>query len=140
MKPDPEPFPYEDILHLSRPVSASHPQMSMAERAAQFSPFAALTGYGDLIRETARPLQARPELTEEEKERLDLRLREIFSQHGADLSVSVTYFSPDRAKSGGICVTVSGQIQKIDPAVRRLILKNGLEISLDEVLELEILP
>ena len=113
--------------------------MSMTERAAQFSPFAALTGYGDLIRETARPLQARPELTEEEKERLDLRLREIFSQHGAD-SVSVTYFSPDRAKSGGICVTVSGQIQKIDPETRRLILKNGLEISLDEVLELEILP
>ena len=108
--------PYDDIIHLPHPVSTKHPQMSMEERAAQFSPFAALTGYGDVIRETARLTDPRQELTESRKEELNRRLlllercMERAAAAGSLLpEIAVSYFQPDDRKEGGALQSGEGR-------------------------------
>lgn len=96
-----ERFPYEDILHRSRPISEKHPPMDRAKRAAQFMPFAALTGYEDSIREAARLTGARIELDEGEKEKLDAKLAFLLQITG-ERKIRVTYFEPDPLKEGGL--------------------------------------
>lgn len=102
---------YEDIIHLPHHVSRKHPQMSMQERAAQFSPFAALTGYGDTLRETARLTDEWNELDENEREELNRRLLQAVKEK---LKVNITYYIPDEKKQGGAYVTVTGVVKKID--------------------------
>lgn len=105
---------YDYIIRLSRPVSEKHPRMSMTDRAAQFSPFAALTGYDAAVQETARRTDARIELDEDAKEEIDRRLREL--QPGEP--VTVTYFRPDDRKAGGAYLTVTTEFLGFDPIAR----------------------
>lgn len=129
---------YEDMLHLPHHVSATHPPMSMQDRAAQFSPFAALTGYGDVIRETARVTQTREELDEYELDRLDQRFRFI-AEHISDRpEVTITYFEPDPRKEGGTYLTVKGRIRKIREAGRRILMEDGTEIPFENVFDLDL--
>ena len=94
---------YDDIIDLPHHVSSRHPQMSMTDRAAQFSPFAALTGYGDAVREKARLTEQKPDLSEEERAELDYKLQMACGpdSEGERPEVRITYFVPDRKKAGG---------------------------------------
>ena len=123
--------PYDDIIGLPHPNSERHPRMPMANRAAQFSPFAALTGYDDAVKETARLTDGKIELTEEEKSILDGRLQLLAPGESA----SITYFQPDGRKRGGAYVTVSGVVKRVDAAAREVVLTDGKRIPVDGVLE-----
>lgn len=130
-------FPYEDIVHLPHPVSARHARMSDADRAAQFSPFAALNGHGDAIRETARLTDSRIELDENEKALLNGKLQALARRLPHRPTISVTHFVPDHLKSGGAYVTTTGQLKNIDETEQRLVLTSGLTLCLDDVCALE---
>lgn len=121
---------YDDILYLPHPTSKTHPRMSRQDRAAQFSPFAALTGYEDTVKETARLTEERPILTEDEMAELDFQLRLAME---LNTEVTVTWFRPDSRKSGGSYVTAAGRIRKADKIQRVLIMDNGAQIPVDEV-------
>lgn len=128
---------YEDIIHLPHHVSKTRPPMSMADRAAQFSPFAALTGYDDAIRETGRLTDEKLESGEERLAVLNTQFR-ILTDHLADHpEISVTYFVPDGRKSGGAYVTARGRVKKVNDFDRLLILQDGLRIPMDDVVEME---
>ena len=125
---------YDDIIHLPHPTSPRHPRMPMVDRAAQFSPFQALTGYGEAIQETARLTGEKVELTEDEKTVLDKKLR-LLTNTGDE--VAFPYFQPDGKKSGGTYVTVLGAIKKLDLLEGRLVLADGTAIPIDDILEIE---
>lgn len=129
--------PYDDILHLPHHVSERHPQMSMHDRAAQFSPFAALTGYEAVVEETARLTDRRIELDESEKEVIDLRLTLVQEHLPEPTEVAITYFVPDKKKAGGAYVSVSGTVKKIDDYERIVILRDGTGIPIDDILCLD---
>ena len=116
--------PYEDIIHLSRPVSTRHLPMSMYDRAAQFSPFAALTGYDAAIEETARLTDHQAELAESSKEILDKKIRAIQDAIDTLPEVTVTFFEPDLRKAGGAYRTITGRVKKIDEYNKALILQD----------------
>lgn len=125
---------YDDILYLPHPTSRTHPRMSRQDRAAQFSPFAALTGYEDTVKETARLTEERPILTEDEMAELDTRLR-LAMELGAE--VSVTWFRPDSRKSGGSYVTATGRIRKADEIQRILTMEDGIKIPIQEITDID---
>ena len=125
---------YDDIINLPHHVSATRPHMPMIDRAAQFTPFQALTGYGEAIQETARITGEKVELTEDEKTVLDEKLR-LLTDTGNE--AEFTYFQPDGKKSGGVYVTVLGAIKKLDPLEGRLVLADGATIPIDDILEIE---
>lgn len=124
---------YDDIIDLPHPTSERHPRMPMANRAAQFSPFAALTGYEDAVRETARLTEARPELTEEEKAHLDAELQELEKTIGGHPNVTLTFFRPDKRKDGGAYVTVKGTVKKLDRHLGMVILDDGQKVSVEDI-------
>lgn len=121
---------YDDILHLPHPTSKTHPQMSQQDRAAQFSPFAALTGYEAVVKETARLTEERPMLTKDEVAELDTRLRLAMDM---DAEVTVTWFCPDDKKSGGSYVTTTGRIRKADELQYILTMEDGTKIPIQDV-------
>ena len=121
--------PYEDIMHLSRPVSTRHLPMSMHDRAAQFSPFAALTGYDAAIEETARLTDRQTELAESGKEALDKKIRAIQDAIDTMPEVTVTFFEPDLRKSGGAYRTITGQVKKIDEYNKALIFQDETAVQ-----------
>ena len=127
---------YNDIIDLPHHVSTTRPRMSMIDRAAQFSPFAALTGYDAAIRETGRLTDERIELSEESRAALDRKQQILLDNLADHPEVSVTYFVPDERKSGGAYVTVTGRVRRIDEYRRRLLLMDGRNISLDEISDL----
>ncbi len=127
-------FKYDDILDLPRPKS-KHEPMPMSDRAAQFSPFAALTGYGDAIDETARLTDARIELSEEERAELDYKQQYLATLDAP--TVTVTYFVPDERKSGGAYVTHTGVLKRVDEVERMVVFKDGLRVPLDEVMDIK---
>ena len=127
---------YDDIIHMERPASRHHVPMPLENRAAQFAPFAALTGYDDAVDEAARITGSRIELSEEMKGELDMKLSEIASHIAEHPEVSVTYFVPDLHKDGGEYVTVTGAVRKINLTERQIVLENIGAISIDDVLEL----
>lgn len=128
--------PYDDIIDLPHHVSATHPQMSLANRAAQFTPFKALTGYDDAVEETARLTDGRITLGENAIEDLDMRLSLLADAIDAHPVVAVTYFQPDERKEGGAYVTATGGVKKVDDYERRIILMDGREIAIADVLEI----
>lgn len=128
---------YDDIMDLPHHVSAVRRPMSMEERAAQFSPFAALTGYGDAIRETGRITGEKRELSEEEREILDRKQNRLLAVRGERPEITVTYFVPDGKKEGGSYVTETGRFGKIDRYGRYLQLDSGIRIPLDNIARLE---
>ena len=138
-----ESHEYDDIINLPHHKSDKHPHMDLYDRAAQFSPFAALTGFEAAIEETGRITDGRVELDEDEKAKLDLRLRKIrkaLEDKTADKpAVTLTYFQADLQKEGGAYITMSGRIKKIDEDSRELLFEDGMRVKMDEVLALEII-
>lgn len=130
------PFKYDDILDLPRPKSAHEP-MPMSDRAAQFSPFAALTGYEDAIDETARLTDARVELGESAVEELERKLTDLAARISERPEISVTYFVPDGRKSGGAYVTRTGTLKRIDELGRELVFADGARIAVGDIISVE---
>lgn len=121
---------YDDIINLPHHVSKKHPQMSMLDRAAQFSPFAALTGYGDAIDEAARVTEAQIELDDSERQEIDRVLREAYETGSP---VEVTHFVPDERKAGGAYVVTAGVIKAIDPVSRVVEFQSRVKIRIDSI-------
>ena len=128
---------YDDIINLPHHVSKTRPQMSMVDRAAQFSPFAALTGYDAAIKETGRLTDEKVNLSEEEKEALDRKQQILMERLGDHPALTVAYFVPDAKKSGGAYVTKDGNLKKIDGFERWMMLTDGTKIPLDDVADIE---
>ncbi len=129
-------FPYEDIINLPHHVSGQRSPMSLADRAAQFSPFAALTGYDGAIKETARLTDQKIELDETEKYILDEKLRLLQEQLSSRPEIELTFFSMDEKKDGGSYRSIVGSIAKIDRLNRCLIMQDGMQIAIDEILDI----
>lgn len=125
---------YDDIINLPHPTSTRHPRMPMIDRAAQFQPFQALSGYGAAIQETARLTGKKVELTEDEKAVLNEKLRLLAAIGGTAV---FTYFLPDGKKSGGAYITTVGNLKKLDPIKQRVILADGTPIPIADILEIE---
>lgn len=124
--------PYDDIIDLPHHVSARHPQMSLYNRAAQFAPFAALSGHDAAIEETARLTEEQRELTQGEREALSRKLNCLLQRNDSPV-VEISYFQPDARKSGGRYCTVTGTIKKVDDIGGKLLLTDGTVILLDAV-------
>ena len=128
---------YDDIIALPHPTSERHPRMPIRDRAAIFSPFAALTGHGAAIVETARLTERRIELDEDSRETLDLKQRILEDLAGEQPEVSVTWFRPDARKAGGSYVTATGRLKKTDSVERIMTLTDGTRIPLDDILDIQ---
>ena len=128
---------YDDIIDLPHKKSATRPQLTMAQRAAQFSPFAALTGHGDAIKETARLTEKRIDLQQDCKERLNERLQLIREQLNAEPEVTITYFLADDKKDGGMYVEATGIVKKIDEYAKTVLLHDGTRIPMDDIVDIE---
>lgn len=127
---------YEDIINLPHHVSKKYPQMPVTDRAAQFSPFAALTGYEDAIRETERRTEEKIELDDYTKEELNKKLMVIKENLNKNPEISVKYFIPDEKKEGGTYVNLKGIVKKIDEYRERLVFMDGTEVPLDDIIEI----
>lgn len=105
---------YDDIINLPHPTSSKHPRMPMIDRAAQFSPFAALTGHDEAVKETARLTDGKVELDEYEIERLNEKLQLIQENLDRNLEATITFFEPDSKKSDGADISITGVVKRID--------------------------
>lgn len=129
--------PYDDIINLPHPTSVKHPRMSIQNRAAIFSPFAALSGHAGAIAETARLTEQRIELDEDTKAELDRRQALLLEHIREQPEITVTWFQPDERKEGGAYLTTTGRLKKIDEVYRALYLADGNRIPLDDVIEIQ---
>ena len=129
--------PYDDIITLPHPTSRRHPRMPAADRAAQFAPFAALTGYGAAVKETARETKAFTELAEDEAMALDRQLRLLEERVRQRPWVVLTYFQPDQRKAGGAYVEVRGRVKRLDATAGTITLEDGREILVNYILEIK---
>ena len=128
---------YDDIINLPRPVSKTRPRMKIIDRAAQFSHFAALTGYDAAVKETARLTDRRIELSEYMKIVLNDRLQIIADRIKERPEVAITYFEPDKRKKGGAYITANGTVKKIDEYNRTVIMTDGTLIPIDEIISID---
>lgn len=128
---------YDDIINLPHHESTRHPKMPALDRAAQFLPFAALTGHDAAVRETARLTEDRVELDEIRKEELDVHLQLLREQLVQKPQVSITYFVPDARKDGGSHITITGTIRKIEETLRQVIMENGAVIPISDICGIE---
>ena len=132
-----EDIKYDDIISLPHHTSLTRPRMAMIEHAAQFSPFAALTGYDAAVKETARLTEDWVELDEYQKSALNDRLQILQERLSNTPVISITYFVPDERKSGGAYCTETGIIKKIDYYERAVIMRSGTHIPIDEIIGIE---
>lgn len=130
---------YDDIINMEHPTSKKHPRMPIGDRAAQFAPFAALTGYDAAIKEAARLTDEMVELDESSKAELDSKLRELCDRLPDNPEAKLVYFEPDGRKTGGAYIAKIGSLKKIDPFERRIILTDGTAIDIDTVVGIEII-
>ena len=128
--------PYSDIIDLPHHVSKDRPHLSMRQRAAQFSPFAALVGYDEVIEETRRQTDLKRELDETEKAELDRKLSVIASRLAEKPIVVIEYFVPDKTKAGGEYVFKSGTVVKILQVQKKLVLGDGTEIRIEDIADI----
>ena len=128
---------YDDIIHLPHHQSGTRPHMSLHDRAAQFSPFAALTGYDAAVEEAARLTEQKLELSEEAKAALSAKLTEIREHIKERPEVTITYFVPDERKAGGTYVTVTGTVRRIDDFERVVIMQDQGRIRIDDIIVLQ---
>lgn len=128
---------YNDIIHLPHPVSARHPQMPISDRAAIFSPFAALVGHGAAIVEAARLTDRKIELDEDSKAVLDEKQRYLEDIISQQPEITVTWFKPDEKKDGGSYVTTTGILKRTESIERVMILTDGNKIPLDDIIGIE---
>ena len=127
---------YEDIINLPHHVSKKHPQMSIWSRSAQFAPFAALTGYDDAVKETARLTDKRLEIDEGLKNILNNKLQYILENKSLQPEITFTYFVYDNKKSGGKYIEKTGVVKKIDLNEKYIMLKDKTKISIDEIINI----
>lgn len=130
-------FPYEDIVNLPPHISKKHPQPTMLERAARFAPFAAITGYEEMVLEEARVTEERVELDEGTLAMLNEKLNIIHDSLDSEPVIQITYFEPDKKKSGGAYISVTGTVKRIDKYERLVIMSDGKKIRIDEIFGLE---
>ncbi len=128
---------YEDIINLPHPTSSKHPQMSLYNRAAQFSPFAALTGHSASIQEVARLTEERIFLEEDELIRLNERIKKIIENIETHPEIQVIYFVPDERKSGGSYQKFYGKVKRIDEVQRQIVFKDNTVIAIDSIIEIK---
>ena len=128
---------YDEIMGLPHHVSKTRPQMPMSDRAAQFAPFAALTGYDAAIKETGRLTDERIELDVEALSALDMKYQLLMEALDEAPEVIITYFRPDERKAGGKYVSAVGAVKKIDDFERRITMQDGAKIPMDDVLSIE---
>lgn len=132
---------YDDIIHLPHHVSKRHRPMSLEKRAAQFAPFAALTGYDAAIDETARHTDSFVEIESDAALSLDQKIMQLQallespSEKGLP-TVTLTYFKPDSRKSGGSYETLQGEVKRIDASQREILMKNGTHVSVPKIVDL----
>lgn len=127
---------YADIINLPHHVSKKHPRMSIDARAAQFAPFAALTGYEEAVKETARLTDEKIEIDEEMKIGLDRKIEIIKENIDNNPKVTFTYFIKDNKKQGGKYVSITGNVKKIDEYNEQIILTDGIRISIEEIIKM----
>ncbi|MCQ2182711.1 MAG: YolD-like family protein [Bacteroidales bacterium] len=130
---------YEDIINIPHWEPRSHPRMSEYDRAAQFAPFAALTGYDAMVKETSRLTDDRDELDEERILALNETLSLILERLSEHPEISMTWFKKDMKKQGGAYVKTAGSVRDVDLAGRQIVLKDGKKISLDDITSITIL-
>ena len=132
-----EKFPYEDIINLPRPISKKHPQPPLSERAARFAPFAAITGYEEMVLEEARVTEKQIELDECALTLLNEKLNILQNNLSQSPEITVTYFAPDKKKAGGAYVSISGAVRQIDSYSKLLILENDKKIRIEDIYQLD---
>ena len=132
-----EYFPYEDIVNLPRHISKVHPQATMADRAARFSPFAAISGYEDMVKEAARVTEERIDITDATKELLNEKLNMIIEFLDEEPEVTITYFEPDKKKGGGAYISITGTVKRIDEYERIVLMSDDKKIRIDEIYAIE---
>ena len=128
---------YDDIIDLPHHQSKVHPHMSLQDRAAQFAPFAALTGHEAAIQETQRLTDRQIQLDEDALEALDEKLELIREHLGTEAEVTFTCFVPDEKKEGGAYATCSGWVKKLDLYARTILLSDNTVISLDKIVDIQ---
>lgn len=134
-----EEHKYDDIINLKYHISKKHKQMSLENRSAQFAPFAALTGYDDAVKETARVTDSKIFIDDGIKEIINEEIQQIKMNLGKKLKIKVTYFVPDKLKSGGKYQTKIGIVIKINEYSKTIKLEDNTEIQIEEIIELEII-
>lgn len=128
-----EKFPYEDIVNLPPHISKRHPQPSMMDRAARFAPFAAITGYEEMVLEEARVTEERVDLDEGAFSLLNEKLNMIQEFLDEEPEVTITYFEPDKKKSGGAYVNITGIVKRIDEYEHFVIMTDGKKIRIEDI-------
>ena len=128
---------YNEIMGLPHHVSKTRSQMPMSDRAAQFAPFAALTGYDSAIKESGRLTDERIELDEEALAALDMKYQLLMDTFDNAPEVTITYFQPDERKAGGKYITATGTVKKVDDFERRITMQDGSKIPMDDVLNID---
>ena len=124
---------YDDIINLPNPTPTCRPRMSALDRAAQFAPFAALTGYEAVVAEAARLTDDRLELSEDMKIILNDKMQMIVDNLDKEPFVTIRYFVPDKRKAGGAYVEVSGIVKEIDEYERCIVMTDGIKIPIEQV-------
>lgn len=136
MNPTKEQSNYNDMFYLPHHISKTHSQMTLLSRAAQFAPFAALTGHDAAIKETARLTDEQLELNEDHKEKINECLTELAKLIHLSPQITLVYFIPDKKKAGGFYQEYTGHLKKIDLYNRVLIMKDGIRIQIDRIVDL----
>lgn len=128
---------YDDIINLPHYQSDKRPHMSLRDRAAQFAPFAALTGHDDAIEETARLTENEIIIDESQREQINQVLSKVCSEANGSIVVAITYFKPDRLKEGGAYLTDTGRVKKVDTIEKVVIMESGMVIALEQIVSIE---
>ena len=128
---------YNEIINLPHHVSKTRPQMPMSDRAAQFAPFAALTGYDAAIKETGRLTDEKIEMDEEALNILNMKFQILVDRLDDEPEVTFTYFKPDERKAGGAYIEVTGTVKKVDDFERLIVMQNGTKMPMDDILNIE---
>ena len=128
---------YNEIMDLPHHVSKTRPQMPMSDRAAQFAPFAALTGYDDAVKETGRLTDDKIELEENSLNELNAKLQLLRENLADGPEITFTYFKPDERKAGGAYLTTTGTIKKLDDYERQIVLQDGTKLPTDDIWDME---
>ena len=128
---------YDDIINLPHHVSSTRPQMPILDRAAQFAPFAALTGYDAAIKETGRLTDEKIEMDEEALNILNMKYQILVDSLDDEPEVTFTYFKPDERKAGGAYVKVTGTVKKVDDFERLIVMQDGTKLPMDNILNID---
>lgn len=129
---------YDDIMHLTRPQYPDLPQMSVQDRAAQFSPFAALTGFDDAVKETARFTDTKRELAEDEIEKINEALNRLSDMINENPQIVLTYFKKDEKKDGGAYVRKVGYVKRLDEYEKTVIFTDGIKVDINDIGDIDI--